>query len=133
MKPIKIQNEYGETIEIKFNADGVIKIRHSDIDPRSWGELLESSKRMRQPEVKAAMKSKGAFETPEAKEILGRLGGYVIIRGKMQMINAEEVALIHEAVKQHGGIVPNWSSRPELADVRRRWTRLGTKVGSFAS
>jgi len=26
MKPITIKNEYGESIEIKFNTDGVIKI-----------------------------------------------------------------------------------------------------------
>jgi hypothetical protein len=32
--------------------------------------------------------------------------------GDLKIINAEEIALIHQAVKQHGGIVPNWSSQP---------------------
>ncbi len=41
MKPISVQNEDGETIEIKQDADGVIKIRHSDIDPKSFGVLRE--------------------------------------------------------------------------------------------
>jgi hypothetical protein len=111
MKPIKIQNEHGETIEIKYDDDGVIKIRHSDIDPKTWAELHEYSKRIRQPEIKAAMEAKGVLDTPEAKELAARFGGYVIVRGKSYIVNFEEVALIHEAVKQAGGIVPNWSSR----------------------
>lgn len=49
---------------------------------------------------------------PEAKEMAKRMGGYMVIRGKSYIINAEELTLIHEAVKQHGGIVPNWSSQP---------------------
>ena len=112
MKPIKIKNEHGETIEIKFSADGVIKIRHSDIDTKKWAVLHEYSKRIKQPEIKAAMEADGIFATPEAKELVSRLGGYVVLRGSTQMVNAEEVAMIHEAVKQHGGIIPNWSNQP---------------------
>ena len=112
MKPIKIENENGETIEIKFDAEGVIQIRHADIDPEKWAILHEYAKRIKQPEIKAAMEARGAFNTPEAKEFLVRMGGYVILRNDLQIVNAEEVALIHAAVKQAGGIVLNWSNRP---------------------
>lgn len=112
MKPIKIKNEYGETIEIKFDADGVVQIRHSDIDPKKWAVLHEYAKRMQQPKMKAAMEVNRILDTPEAKEIASRFGGYVVLHGDTHMVNAEEVAMIHEAVKQHGGIVPNWSSQP---------------------
>jgi hypothetical protein len=110
MKPLKVKNEYGETIEIKFNADGVIKIRHSDIDPKFWGELREISKRMREPGVKGAMERRGITAPTQAEGCLKKLGGYIMIRDKMAVINSAEVDLIHEAVKKAGGIVPNWSS-----------------------
>ena len=112
MKPIKIKNEFGETIEIKFDAEGVIKIRHHDIDPKKWAVLHEYAKRLRQPEIKAAMKAKGAFDTPEAMDFARRMGGYLLLNGDQQIVNAEEVAIIHAAVKQAGGIIPNWSSEP---------------------
>jgi len=116
MKPIAIQNEYGETIEIKFDADGGIKIRHSDIDPKSWGRLHEYSKRMRRPDFQAysAEREKELKMSPadaqKAKGAVESMGGYMVIRGKTFMVNAAEVALIHAAVKQAGGILPNWSS-----------------------
>ena len=112
MKPIKIENEYGETIELKFDADGVVKIRHHDIDPKKWAVLHEFSKRMKQPRIKAAMEADGIVETAESKELLARFGGYVVLNGDLQIVNAEEVAMIHAAVKQAGGTIPNWSSQP---------------------
>lgn len=113
MKPLKIKNEYGEIIEIKHDADGAIKIRHSDIDPKRWGELHEYAKRMSQPKVKSYMAGKGIdLDKPGAKELLGKMGGYIVIRGESYIINADELSRIHEAVKQAGGVVPNWSSQP---------------------
>ena len=111
MKPIAIKNEYGETIEIKFNADGVIKIRHSDIDPKAWGELREYSKGMNHPQFKAVLEAKGIPVTPDTIKLAGKMGGYIVLRGQSKIINANEVALIHEAVKKAGGIVPNWMNR----------------------
>lgn len=109
VKPIKIQNENGETIEIKFNADGVIQIRHSDIDPKKWAVLHEYTKRMAQPKMKAALEAKGIGA--ESKEMLAQMGGYIVLNGDTQIVNAEEVASIHAAVKKAGGILPNWSSQ----------------------
>lgn len=117
MKPLKITNEYGKTIEIKFNDDGIIKIRHSEIDSKAWAELREYDKEMRHASLQSFMLKKGIdLNSPEVKEmaksVAGRMGGYVFLRGDTHMVNAEEVALIHAAVKQAGGIVPNWSRRP---------------------
>jgi hypothetical protein len=112
MKPIEIKNDCGEIIEVKFDSDGVIQIRHSDIDPKSWAVLHEYSKRMRQPEIKAALETNKIFDTPEAKEMAERLGGYVVLNGDTHIVGADEVALIHEAVRKAGGIVPNWSNQP---------------------
>jgi hypothetical protein len=41
-----------------------------------------------------------------------KLSGYIVIDGKSFGIGAEEVALIHEAIKKAGGIITNWSNRP---------------------
>ena len=112
MKPIEIENENGETIEIKFDSDGIIQIRHHDIDPKKWAVLHEYTKRITVPRIKATLEANKIFETPEARELLARMGGYVVLNGDMQIVNAEEVAMIHAAVKQAGGIVPNWSSQP---------------------
>lgn len=113
MKPIKIKNEEGENIEITFNEDGVIKIRHSDIDAETWGELKEFSKVMRHPGFQAFIAKQGIndLDSPAAKELSEKLGGYIVMpNGESMMISREEVTAIHEAVKQAGGIVPNWSS-----------------------
>jgi hypothetical protein len=116
MKPIRIKNDYGETIEIKYDAEGGIKIRHSDIDPKRWGELHEYEKRLRQPEIHDALAVKGIDlskpETREALDAISAMGGYTLLRGKSYIISAKEVAMIHEAIKQAGGIIPNWSNRP---------------------
>jgi len=116
MKPLTIKNEDGETIEIKYDADGVIKIRHSDIHPKSWGELHEYSKRIKKTDFKALMEKKKPegvdFDSGEAKQMLNAMGGYVLISGRSYIISAAEIKLIHEAVKQSGGVIPNWSNRP---------------------
>jgi hypothetical protein len=117
MKPITIKNEYGEIIEIKYDDDGVIKIRHSDIDPKSWGVLHEYNKRLRQTSLQDFLKKKGLdindpMVSGMMKELAGRMGGYILLGKDTYQVNAEEVALIHAAVKQAGGIVPNWSSQP---------------------
>ena len=114
MKPLKIKNEYGETIEIKFDDDGAIKIRHSDIDATAWGKLQQYDKRMRQASVQEFLTKKGIdMSNPlmagMVKEMAGRAGGYIVLRGKTYQVDAKEIAMIHEAVKQAGGIVPNWS------------------------
>jgi YD repeat-containing protein len=113
MKPIKIKNEYNETIELKWDEDGNIQVRHSDIDKEHFGKFHEFAKRSRQPQIKESLKGKGIdANNPQAKELLEKMGGYLVIHGETFFINAEETAMILEAVKQHGGIVPNWSSQP---------------------
>jgi hypothetical protein len=114
MKPIKIQNDDGEDIEIKFNDDGIIEVRHSDIDPEVWGELMEYSKVVRIPGFKAFMAEKGLkdMESPDFKEVVEKMGGYLVMpNGQFMIINRQEVNAIYEAVKQAGGIIPNWASR----------------------
>lgn len=115
MNPIVIKNQQGETIEIKCDSDGVIYIKHSDINPKEWGELHEYTKRLRQSSTKEYFDKNAPqvnLDSPEAKQIMGALGGYMVIDGKSYMINGEELGLIHAAVKQSGGIIPNWSNRP---------------------
>ncbi len=117
MKPITIKNEHGETIEIKWDSDGTVRIRHSDIELKHWGELREYAPRLKQPGVHAKVKEIAArrgvdLDSPEAKELAGRMGGYILVGGKMYMISSQEVTLIHEAVRQAGGIIPNWSNCP---------------------
>src|SRR5689334_1245376 len=99
MKPIVIENEYGETIEIKWDSEGAIQIRHSDIDKRKFGKFHEFSKRMRQPQVETFLKAKGIDpDSPEAKQVAGMLGGYVVLCGNTYLVNPAETALILDAV-----------------------------------
>jgi len=117
MKPISVKNEYGETIDIKWDADGNIKIRHSDIDPKRWGDLHELSKRIRQPGPGAVAekiaKAQGfEMESPELKELMAKFGGYMMIRGQSHPVSGDEFKLIYDAIRQAGGVIPNWSSRP---------------------
>jgi hypothetical protein len=114
MNAISVKNEFGETIEIQQDADGVIKLRHADIDPKRFGVFHEYSKRSRQPEVAEFLKTKGFGPEAVAAALaspLGKvIGGYVVIRGQSYIINAQETALIYDAIKRNGGIVPNWDS-----------------------
>lgn len=117
LKPLKIQTESGETTGITFDGDGVIQIRHSDIDPNAWGVLHASGKRPRQASVKDSLAKKGFdMSNPVVaamlKEFAGRAGGHVVLTGKSDPVDAEETALIPAAVKQAGGAVPNWSGPP---------------------
>jgi hypothetical protein len=113
MQPIQIKNSQGETIEIQWDDEGTIKIRHSDIDRETWSELHEHSKRMKQPGPRSALEKSGINPEDElAKQMAAKLGGYIVIDGKSFGIGAKEVALIHDAIKKAGGIIPNWSNCP---------------------
>jgi hypothetical protein len=117
MKTIILKNKDGETIEVQSGADGQIRIRHSAIDRKAFGEFHEWSKRLKQPKAISALKQRGIdLESEEGKQavsFLAKVGGYVVIRGELQAreITAEETALIYDAIKSSGGIVPNWSNR----------------------
>jgi YD repeat-containing protein len=112
-KPIAIKNEYGETIEIKWDDEGNIQVRRSDIDKERFGQRRELTKWSRLPEVKNSLKARGVdMKNPEIAALLGRLGSLLVIDGQKFTINAEETALILDTVKRNGGILPNWSSRP---------------------
>lgn len=113
VKTISLKTATGETIEVKYSADGKIKIRHSDINAESFGEFHEYAKRIRQQGPQTALQNKGIdASSPDAKEIAERLGGYMVLRGETFLISSEETAMILEAIKKSGGIVPNWSNRP---------------------
>jgi len=113
MQPTQIKNSEGETIEIQWDDEGVIKIRHSDIDRNVWSELHEYSKRMNQSGPRAALEKSGINAEDElAKQVAAKLGGYIVIDGKSFGISADEIAMIHDAIKKAGGIIPNWSNRP---------------------
>lgn len=111
MKPIAIKNEYEEVIEIKWDKDGNIFVRHSDIDKKRFGALREYSKVAREPRFKEYLKSHGFnADDPMAQELLPKMGGYIMIDGESRLIGAKEIAMIFETVKLNGGTVPNWSS-----------------------
>lgn len=110
MRPIAVKNDLGEKIEIKWDADGNIQVRHSDIDRRHFGLFREFAKRIRQPSVKQGMEAKGLNPSfTESQAMLGRLGGhgYIVIGDKCFDLSVDEVRLILETVKLNGGIVPN--------------------------
>ena len=52
-------------------------------------------------------------DAAKIKELMSQKidGGYMVIRGRSCIINAEETALIHQAIKEAGGVVRNWSNR----------------------
>ena len=113
MKPIAIKNADGEIIEIKWDLDGNIQIKHSDIGLKDFAPLHDRAKKMQQPDAVACLKAKGVAPSSEmVKEMATRMGGYITDgSGETFSISAEELALIYETVKINGGIVPNWSSR----------------------
>lgn len=117
MKPIAVKNSYGETIEVKWDADGNIQVRHSDVDKRRFGQFCELAKRLRQPSLREHLNKYLAaqgttIDDPLVQQLLGQLGSLLVIDGRSFAISAEETALILQTVKQNGGILPNWSNRP---------------------
>ena len=78
MNPIKLKHEDGETIEMKWDADGNIQLWHSDLGRKKFGRFHEYAKKMRQPQVEAFFKEKGIDATsPQARELLEKMGGYL--------------------------------------------------------
>jgi len=103
MKRVKIKNDDGDTIEIKCDADGTVKIRHSDIDAKAWGELHEYAKSLKQPSVYFPLAEKGIiFNNPAARTIAERFGGYVMVRGNNYVLAVEEMIMIQAAMKRCG-------------------------------
>jgi YD repeat-containing protein len=109
MKPVSVKNEDGDTIEISWDADGNIQIRHSAIDRERFGQLHEYSKRLRHPGLKRRLAEQG-LDVPEAKALVEKLGGYMMLGSEQFSISAGDISLILEAVKLNGGILPNWSA-----------------------
>ena len=109
MKPIAIKSEDGDTIEIRWDADGNIEIRHSAIDRERFGQLHEYSKRLRHPRLRRHLAERG-LDVPEAKALIEKLGGYMMLGLEQIPVSARDIALILEAVKLNGGVVPNWSA-----------------------
>jgi len=113
MNPITVKNEHGETIEVKWDDDGNLEIRHPDINKERFGKFHKFTSRINQPQVAKFVKGKGLNpDDPMVKEMLARMGGYLDIDGATYLINAEETQLIFDAVQKNGGIVPNWSGQP---------------------
>jgi YD repeat-containing protein len=113
MKPIVLKNEFGEKMEVMWDDDGNIRVRHSDIDPTKFGELHEYSKQSRPPALGARLRTKGFDPTSSTShELLGKMGACLVIEGKSYIIGRDEAAMIYDAVKQHGGIIPNRSAEP---------------------
>jgi hypothetical protein len=80
MKSIQIKNEHGETIEIKRDSDGKIKLRHSDWGDE-FGEYLDAEIRMNE--------SSGL-----------PLAHSAIVFGRLCSLNREETQNIKSAIKQ---------------------------------
>src|SRR6266404_1882314 len=104
MKPIAIKNEDGEIIEIKWDKDGNIFIRHSDIDRKRFGQLREYSKVSKEPKFKEFLKANGIdADAPMIKDLTPKMGASLVIDDKSHIINTAEVSLILETVKLNGG------------------------------
>ena len=107
MKSLSIKNGFGETIEIKRDSDGKIKIRHSDIDPKLWGELRESTTRLSDPRFQSFLKKKGTDISGMDPKILAALEGvikaeighFILLGGKIYNISSDEITMITEAIK----------------------------------
>ena len=99
-------------MDIKWDADGNIWVRHSDIDKQRFGQLKEYAKEVRNLELQAKLEAMGVdTDEPTAKEMLGKMGAYLVIDGDLKILDPKEMTAIMEVVKLNGGILPNWSSR----------------------
>ncbi len=82
MNSITLKNADGETIEVKRDSDGKIKIRHSDFDAESFGDFLDAV----------------------TTQVLGNqtvpISHGSIIYGKSCILSSDEVLSIREAIKK---------------------------------
>ena len=104
MTPITLKSALGETIEVKWDNAGHIEVRHSDINRECFGEFHELSQRP--GHAYELLEGKEIhIEDPAAQELMGRLGGYVKIEDGAYFVDANETAMILDAVKQHAGML----------------------------
>jgi hypothetical protein len=96
MNPIKMQNEYGETIEVRRGKKGTVEVRHSDIDVNNFWPFTEitAGKKVRDASVAALMAMLGKAQATKG------MGGYLMVNGQSSILNPAEVAMIREAVKK---------------------------------
>ena len=106
VKTITLKNEYGETIEVRRGPDGKIQVRHSDVDPKEFGEFRDYAER--NSLIKKVVASYGGLATDDselkqAEAILdGAFVAGVVIRGHSYNLNSDEARLIRDAIKQLG-------------------------------
>lgn len=111
MNVLKLTNNYGETIELKRGARGEIRIRHSDVDPKKWGRFVEYGQRVGELGVpgglaglmKSAAEQAGLRTDSEEfrkAEAYLQANAVMVLRGTSYLLNAEEVAMIRQAIKR---------------------------------
>ena len=99
MKVIKLQNDSGETIEVKRGANGAVLLRHSDVDATDFGIFKDS------PNVAEICAKHGIDKnSPDGAGVVRLaemfLGPHMEFRRTKCILNADEVAMIREAINQ---------------------------------
>ena len=97
MKSIQFKNEYGETIELKRGSTDQILIKHTDIDSNEFGEFVDLAPTWEL----ASMTISGLKPHLEAVK-RGGFDAIMLFQGRAQILNAEEVKAIREAIKSLG-------------------------------
>ena len=98
MQSIILQNEIGQTIEIKRGEKaGEIDIRHTRIHPTIFGRYYEVAERARHPPI-ASFLRKFDIDLRDMKTEEG--GAYASINGKPCWLDTAEVLMIREAIKK---------------------------------
>ena len=97
MKSIILQNEFGQTIEIRRSEKaGYFDIRHTRYDPETFGNYYEDSERVKYPPIASFLrKMQCEFDIPP-----GEGGAYAVIGRSLCFLSDAEVALIRDAIKK---------------------------------
>jgi hypothetical protein len=108
MKSITFKNSSGETIDVKRGEKGVIKLRHSDINPKRFGQYREYAVRdsLQKPGATDFFAKKGFDVTdPKIRDLMAHTmeiagAGYMLLSNKIYYLNGEEVAMIRDSIKK---------------------------------
>ena len=105
MKTITLKNEDGEIIEVKREASGEIRVRHSGKDKETFGEFREMEKVIKEPGMVELLAEKGIDKNhPLYAEAVGKLEGFAYLNLKIGdegvLLSKEDAELIREAIKQ---------------------------------
>lgn len=76
------------------------------------GEFHDYSKGIKLPAAQDALAKRGLDTTSAlVREADQKLGGYVLLGDRMCIVSVKDTEMIYAAIKQAGGILPNWAAR----------------------